>query len=174
MENPTQIIESGGKKYLLTWIRDDDVSKYAPLAHVHGIVFNEKDEILIGRSKPTSSWKIMGGRSEEGETIEQTLSRELMEEGDITVSKIYPLGVQKVEVIEGKEKDDDPYYQVRCVALLDELLPQTPDPAPGQGLVWERKFVPMRDITTYILWGENGAAMFEEAIKLYEKIRQKV
>lgn len=167
MKHSTQIIDAGGKRYFLTWTADSDVTKYTPITHVHGIIFNDAGEILIGRPKPTGSWTILGGKVEAGETIEQTLRRELMEEVNITVDKIYILGVQKVEVPNDPRDEKNPYFQVRCVALLNELLPQTPDPGAPQATIWERVFVPNKNIEQYILWGENGHAMFEEAINLY-------
>ncbi len=170
MKYPSQILVWDGKKYLLTWIRDDNLEKYTPVVQVYGIVFNDNNEILIGQSKPGSSWTIPGGSTEPRETIEETLRRELVEEVDVTVSKIFPLGAQKVEPQDAENKSDA-YYQIRCVALLDKLLPQTPDPDPKHGRTWERKFVPMEKVTKYVHWGKTGAVIFREAVDLYKKIR---
>ncbi len=167
MKHSTQIINAGDKNYHLTWTRDGDAAKYAPITHVHGIIFNNAGEILIGRLKPSKSWTLPGGKVEFGETIEQTLRRELMEEVNITVSAVYILGVQKVEVPADPQDEKNPHFQVRCVALLSELLPQSPDPGSSEAAIWERVFVPAADIEQYIPWGENGHAMFEEAIDAY-------
>jgi 8-oxo-dGTP pyrophosphatase MutT (NUDIX family) len=167
MKHSTQIINAGGKSYHLTWAREDNVTKYAPITHVHGIIFNDAGEILIGRSQQNKPWTILGGKVEVGETVEQTLRRELMEEGNVTVGRVYNLGIQKVEVPDDPIGEKNPYFQVRCVALLNELLPRAPDPDAAAGTIWERMFVPSKDIEQYILWGENGHAMFEEAIALY-------
>ena len=46
------------------------------------------------------------------------------------------------------------------------MLPQSVDPA--SGTVWERKFVPAREIKSYVKWGAVGDAMFDDAIELYK------
>jgi 8-oxo-dGTP pyrophosphatase MutT (NUDIX family) len=146
---------------------DRDIAQYSPITHVHGVVFNTAGDILIGRPSGGGSWTLFGGKIEPGETVEQAWRRELLEEGDVTVGGVYILGVQKVEVPEDLHGKEYPYFQVRCAALLDALLPQTPDPDAVGGATWERKFVPAPDIEQYVLWGENGHAMFEEAMSLY-------
>lgn len=160
---PTSIFTSDKGKFLLTWIRDDSLEKYSPVGQVYGIVFNAKGEILIARKKPEDGWGISGGTPETDESIEETLRRELKEEMDVSVSKITPLGVQKVELF-GDNKGKSTLYQLRYIALLQELLPQTPDP--DNGIIWERQFVPARDINEYVKWGDLGAAMFKDATDL--------
>lgn len=163
MSYPTSKLTYDNKKYFITWIRDDDISKYKPVGQVYGIVFNEKGEILIARLGSKDSWVIPGGTPEKGETIEQTLQRELLEEADVKVKNILPLGTQKVEA-----EDASITHQIRCIALIDKLLPQTIDPDPTKNIVWERRFVPAKDITQYIKWGEVGKAMFKDAVELYK------
>ena len=165
MNYPTSILEYGGRKYFLTWIRDDDLSKYKPVGQVYGIVFNEKEEILIARPGPEDPWAIPGGTPEKGETIEQALQREFLEEVDVKVKNILPLGTQKVEAEDGSIT-----HQLRCIALLDHLLPQTIDPDPTKNTVWERKFVPAENATEYVKWGKIGEAMFRDAIQLYKTL----
>lgn len=167
MKYSTQIIHTSGKRYLLTWRSGSDVAKYGPITHVHGIIFNTAGEILIGRPGPRGPWTIFGGKIEAGETLEVALRRELLEEGDAVVGKICILGVQEVLAVNEPRGDKNPYFQVRCAAMLSELLPQTPDPDALRGITWERRFVPSKDVEQYVPWGENGHAMFEEAIQFY-------
>lgn len=169
MNHPTSTLTYDNKNFLLTWIRDGSLENYKPVGQVYGIVFNDKGEILIAREKPEDKWAIPGGKPEAGESIEETLRRELEEEVDVSVSKVLPLGAQKVE-LEGDKEGKSTSYQLRCVALLKELLPQTPDPAHGS--TWERKFVPAEDVNGYIKWGELGVAMFNDAINLFKNLSQ--
>ncbi|KKQ95397.1 MAG: A/G-specific DNA-adenine glycosylase [Candidatus Woesebacteria bacterium GW2011_GWB1_43_14] len=135
-----------------TWIRDDDLEKYKPATQVYGVVFNKRGEILVAREKPTDKWQIPGGKPEAGESIEDTVRRELKEEVDVKAGKVFPLGAQKVEMPENPSRlEGKLFYQLRCVVFLDKLLPQTPDPASGN--TWERKFVPAEKITDYVKWG---------------------
>ncbi|KKQ75388.1 MAG: hypothetical protein US96_C0012G0017 [Candidatus Woesebacteria bacterium GW2011_GWB1_38_5b] len=153
-----------GQQYDLTWIRTDSLEKYSPITQVYGVCFDDKGQILICREGNEASWIIPGGHPEAGETIEQTLQRELLEEVDIKVKDIKILGVQKVEVPSNPEAT---HFQVRCICKIDELLPQTPDPASGK--VWERKLVPVEQINDYVKWGKTGEAIFSDAINLWKK-----
>lgn len=157
-----------GNKVKSTWIRTNDVTSYSPRTQVYGIVFNNKDEILICR-KGDGAWQIPGGHPEKGETIKQILKRELLEEVDATVDNIQILGVQKAEFPD--ESDKKPHYQVRCIAKLKKLQFQTPDPDNGE--TWERKFIPASKITNYVKWGVTGEAMFKDAIKLWKSYETK-
>lgn len=96
-----------------------------------------------------------------------TLERELREEVNVTVKKLLPLGVQKVELINGDSRELSS-YQLRFVGLLDEVL--TPSVDPASGTVWERQFVPAEKIKAYFDWGKVGEAMFHDAVELYSDI----
>lgn len=160
MKYPTSTFEWKGVTVTKTWIKTEKIEDYSPVSQVYGIIFNDKDEILICRSSETADWQIPGGHPEDGETFEETLDREVLEEVDVELENIRPLGVFKVEFSDG----DNITYQSRFVAELKELLPQTLDPANNS--VWERKFVPASEVTNYVKWGTTGEAMFRDAIKL--------
>lgn len=162
MKYPQNEIDYNGTKILIEWINTRDVEKHQPITQVYGVVFNNKGEILICREKETGEWQIPGGHPEEGESVSQTLERELFEEVDVTVKSIIPLGTQRISFPDNPEKSI--IYQVRCIATLDKLLPQTIDPASGN--VWQRKFVPPNEITQHVSWGITGNAMFQDAITL--------
>ena len=135
-------------------------------------MFKVSGEILVGRVKDDGKWQIPGGKPEKSETYVETLSRELKEEMDITVKQITPLGVQKVELEEnGVRKLSS--YQLRYIAILDEMLPQTVDPDPTINAVWARKFVPSAEIKSYVKWGKVGNAMFDDAVLLFNKVFKK-
>ncbi len=164
MKNPKQTYDWNGTKVVVEWIRTDSLEKITPISQVYGIVFNDKNEILIARKVGDEKWIIPGGHPEGNETVEETLKREMIEEADVEVKNIKLLGGQKVHQ-EGKPKAYT--YQVRCVCEVKELLPQTIDPA--ENVNWERKFVPAAEITEYVKWGITGDAMFKDAIELWRK-----
>jgi ADP-ribose pyrophosphatase YjhB (NUDIX family) len=145
----------------LTWIKTSDSSRYQPCTQVYGVVFNDQGEILLIQEK--GHWKIPGGTPEAGETPQQTLERELMEEADVTVQNIQLLGVQQVDwpgnthTAEGER-----FYQYRYICQVKELQQSTPDP--DEGIIHPRKFVPASSVTEHVLWGETGRAMFADAI----------
>lgn len=109
---------------------------------VSGYIFDDKGEMLIVKNGKT--WTIPGGHPEAGETPEQTLCREVMEEACVVLSDLQYIGA--VEVVE----DGEVYYQMRYVARTKDILPF--------GTEWEideRKFVKIEEIENYITWA-NG------------------
>lgn len=161
-------IDYKGIKIILTWILDKNFEKYKPITQVYGVVFNNKGDILIARETSESKWQIPGGKPEKGESIEETIRRELLEEVDVKAGKIFPLGVQKIEMPGNPNKiEGDIFYQLRCVVELGESLPQTLDP--DKGSVWERMFVPAEKVIDYVQWGKSGEAMFKDAIRFWQK-----
>lgn len=167
---PTSYLKINGITIKMTWERERSIEKYRPITQVYGIVFNNKGEILICRETPDDKWQIPGGKPEEGESIEEALNRELEEEVGVKASKVLPLGVSQVEYPNNpNHQEGELFYQARYVVILDELLPQSPDPATGH--VWERRFVPANQITYFVDWGELGTAMFRDARDLFESIQ---
>jgi mutator protein MutT len=64
---------------------------------VGGAIFNDKDELLLVRRAENDNflpgiWELPGGGTEYGETPEQGLSREIMEECGITITILDPFG----------------------------------------------------------------------------------
>ncbi|MBP8590953.1 NUDIX domain-containing protein [Candidatus Shapirobacteria bacterium] len=117
--------------------------------------------MLITRTSEKDQWQIPGGRPEKGETREQTLERELLEEADAKVKNIKIIGAQKVEIINSPVKT---HYRGRCACAIEKILPQTAGPAENR--IWERRLVPARQVTRYVKWGV-GKAIFNDAIKNY-------
>ena len=151
-----------GHRVIFTWIRTSNLLDYQPWTQVYGICFNSKGQILIIKEK---EWKIPGGTPRKGESPEETLKRELIEEADTVISKCWPLGVQKVDYPDNPDANMKIFYQYRYVCLIEKLLPQTPDP--DNGLVHPRKLIPVKEITRWVKWGPTGKAMFKDAIELF-------
>ena len=150
--------------YQFTWINDPNILKYKPCTQVYGICFSKDKQILLIDNKGMRA--IPGGRPEKNEIPEETLRRELIEEADVTVIKMFPLGVQKV--VEKNIPEKSAYFQYRYICLLDELLPRTPDP--DNGIIHPRLLVPFSEVTKHVKWGKTGDSMFKDAIKLYNSL----
>lgn len=164
MQFPQTVINSKGQDVTLTWIKSGDLKDFTPYFQVYGIVFNPADEILIIQDK--GKWKIPGGTPEAGETAIEALKRELVEEADVEIGDIFPLGAQRVDYPNNPNvKEGDLYYQLRFVCLVDKILPQTPDP--DNGFIYPRRFVTASKITEYVNWGDVGRAMFADAYQLF-------
>jgi phosphoglycolate phosphatase len=76
-------------------VPDRDVPKLMPIVTVGALIFNERDEVLMVRThKWSDMWGIPGGKIKWGETSEDALRRELMEETGLVVAEIRFVMVQ--------------------------------------------------------------------------------
>jgi ADP-ribose pyrophosphatase YjhB (NUDIX family) len=165
-------MEYKGRRFELEWIKDSDFEKYEPIIQVYGIIYDKDMNVLIGRKNSEKPWALMGGTPEEGEGLLGTLERELIEEADVTFKNPVFLGVQRVVELDGEGKPiDEPFYQSRVVAELDQVLEQTLDP--DKGTMWERKFVPIDEVESYLQWGSAAVAMIADAKEIIEEALKK-
>ncbi|KKT48248.1 MAG: MutT/nudix family protein [Candidatus Collierbacteria bacterium GW2011_GWC2_44_18] len=165
-------LEFEGTKIKFTWYPGDDISKYEPFTQIYGVVFDQNGNMLIQR-REGCDWCLAGGTVESGETAEETLRRELIEEADVTVKNPILLGGQRVQFPGGhnpnpSKRGDDDFYQLRYYCEVDEVLPQTPDP--DHDVINERLFVPQTEINKYLGWGITGQAIFDQAIALFHHL----
>lgn len=111
----------------ISWIHTSSLKRFKPITQVYGICFNENGEILIFRAVVGSKWQLPGGKPEVGETIEETLSRELLEEVDIRVKDIKVLGTQKVEFPNNPNKKEGAFFtKSDAFAKLMRSCPKRP------------------------------------------------
>lgn len=66
----------------------------APLTTVHGFIFDVEKRLLMVKHK-VRGWEIPGGHIDEGESDEKAMHRELYEESQIKVEKLFRLGFLK-------------------------------------------------------------------------------
>ncbi len=96
-----------------------------PIITVGGLIFNERDEVLIVRTRKWSHmWGIPGGKTKLNETSEEALVRELKEETNLDISEIEFVLVQ--DCIQSKEFYRDAHFV---------LLNYTCRARPGQTVV---------------------------------------
>lgn len=165
--------DPSGVTATFTWYPGNDLEKFRPFIQVYGVCFNDVGKMLIQR-RATNPWCLAGGTVEEGESGEETLRRELIEEADVTIKNLSLLGGQRVQFPgghnpnPGKRAIGDDFYQLRYYCEVDEILPQTPDP--DHGIINERLFVSPNEINTYLNWGVTGEAIFTQATALFHKL----
>lgn len=141
-----------------TWIPTKSIIKYHPITQVYGLCLNDSRQILLCREYDLDQWSLPGGTPQKGETIIQTLKRELIEEVDIEVNQLKPLGVQKIDFPHNpNQQQGELFYQARYLCHIAKLLPQTTDP--DTGLIYQRKFFPLVDLNLHLKWGVIGDAL---------------
>jgi ADP-ribose pyrophosphatase YjhB (NUDIX family) len=137
-----------GQSYRFEWFDGNAVEKFNPYTQCYGLCIDVDSGLLvIGRHPPRMNWTLPGGSREEGESAEETLRRELDEELSLELVDCELLGAQRVFYL---SENREPHFQLRyaCLVKLKEL---TPDP--DISLLWERKLIPIEDVTRYIPWG---------------------
>lgn len=157
---------------IFTWYPGDSLEEFEPFTQVYGVCFNDEGKILIQR-RGERPWCLAGGTVEEGESPEETLRREVIEEADVTLKNIILLGAQRVQFPGGKNPNPSPrggddFYQLRYYCEVDEILPQTPDP--DTNIINERRFVEPEDLRKYFYWGDTGDAIFSQATVLWHSL----
>ncbi|MBP6857675.1 MAG: NUDIX hydrolase [Candidatus Pacebacteria bacterium] len=153
-----------GIKYILEY-QDTDSFDELPLdrcKQCYGVCFYE-DKIFIGYDGNKNFWGLVGGSVEEGESLEQTLGREVREESNTEILNFIPIGYQKVTNTE----NDKNFYQLRYACLVKPYGPFIADPA---GSVTEIKLIDPKDYKQYFDWGKIGERIINRAIELKEKL----
>ena len=130
---------------------------------VYSWILDEDARVLL--LEMPGGWNLPGGTPEvcDADWL-ATLEREVLEEADVTLRDVTPLGYQEVQPEAG-----EPFAQLRVAARVDRWLPATPDP--DNGLVYPRVWVPLGEAAERLGWGEPGraqaAAAAQVALTLY-------
>jgi 8-oxo-dGTP pyrophosphatase MutT (NUDIX family) len=139
----------------------DDL-EYSKCKQTYAVCFcDEKIAIVYQGDKNT--WGLVGGSIEKGETFEQTLKREIMEESNMEVINFLPIGYQKVT----DTRDNDYIYQLRYVCTAKQNGVFVSDPA---GAITEIKLIDIKNYKQYFDWGAIGDQIMERALELKPKL----
>lgn len=156
-------IHTGEQKVQVEYQNCEDFS-VLPLeqcGQVYGVCF-VGEQIVIAKNGLRSTWGLPGGSIEKGESIEQTLKREIQEETNMAVLKYLPIGYQKVI-----RPDGSFVYQLRVVCTVEPLGEFTHDPG---GHVTEIKLIKPADYRQYFDWGAIGERIIKQAIELKSRL----
>lgn len=145
----TELIKFAETTYEFSWTEGGQPSSKL-VSQVSAYIFNDKKEILIVKNK---NWTIPGGHPEKGESYEETLRREVVEESNVEIKNITFLGQVKVT----NQETGESTYQLRYTADADIVN----DFIQKEFEVSERLFIDPKDITMYIPWA-NGAVFGAE------------
>ncbi len=146
----------------------DDFSDVANISQVYGILLNSKNEILLVSGNGTR-WILPGGGVEKGETLIETLNREVYEEAAVVLNQksIKPLFFQKCFLKDKKEKWVLDAIQARFLARIEREDVFVADPDMGD--INFQKFVPIQELDMYLKWGQTTEFIKREALKYLEE-----
>ena len=141
------------------WRGDAPIPPTMRITQVYGILFDANGSILIRNDDGVCG--LIGGTPEQGETREETLHREVLEEVNCEISDLHYLGYQEVH------GDGEPYAQLRYIAKIKKVGPVRPDP--DNGKTYERLFVTPREVIKLIQY-TSGDIIINSAVELAKTI----
>jgi 8-oxo-dGTP pyrophosphatase MutT (NUDIX family) len=162
-----------GIDYLVEYSDADtfDHLDYDRCTQCYGVCFikNSKttDTLVIGFGGKKKGWGLIGGSIEKGETYEQTLRREIIEESNMEILSFLPVGYQKMTV----ELTGNFFFQLRYVCIVRPLGEFKIDAGEGmaeKGITAIKQIDPLK-YREYFNWGEIGERIIQRAIELKSK-----
>lgn len=133
----------------------------SPITQSSGVCFDDQGRILLLRQEG-KPWNLPGGHPEPGETLEQTVEREVYEETTVKIGTCQMIGYQEV-FEDGMPK----YHQARFACLVERIDPMQPDPAKGK--MHERMFVEPEKAMDFIPY-PNIKPIIDEAVSWYKSL----
>jgi ADP-ribose pyrophosphatase YjhB (NUDIX family) len=129
-------------------------------------ILNENGEgvVCIVKNGKKNTWGLVGGSIEAGESFEDTLRRELKEEGNLELIYFKPIGYQTAK----NEARGEDLIQLRFFAIARKYGEFISDPG---GSISEVKFINPKDYKNYQPWTDVGDYVFDKAAKIFEKYK---
>ena len=128
------------------------------VTQVYGLCFNQHGEILLTFDQ--GSYGLPGGKPEDGETREESLIREVLEEVQCEIESLEYIGYQRVTGDPDKFSGAA-HAQLRYACRITKLLPQMFDVATGRFI--DRKFASRTDAAALLNWDDNGRQQIASA-----------
>lgn len=119
--------------------------------------FNNKVPIVMYDNKGDN---LPGGKTEPGESLNETILREIEEELNMRVVSWEPLGYQRLT----RPWDDTPTYQFRAYAKLEKIDDFCNDPG---GSVIGYRLVELDDLNKFIKYGKVGNRLIASCRQIF-------
>jgi ADP-ribose pyrophosphatase YjhB (NUDIX family) len=133
----------------------------SPIMQASGVCFDDQGRVLLLRQEG-KAWNLPGGHPEAGESLEQTLEREVYEETTVKIGKRELIGYQ-----EAIEDGVTTRYQARFACLVERVDSLQPDPAKGK--THERMFVEPEKAMDFIPY-PHIKQIIDEAVNWYKSL----
>jgi ADP-ribose pyrophosphatase YjhB (NUDIX family) len=151
-----------GRNLTLTWQETGEIPTNLNISQVSAFCLNDNNEILIIKNK--HGWGLPGGHPESGETIEESLRREIKEEADCSIKNFKLIGYVEAADPQNDSVEGKKYVQLRFLCRLDKIAEFR-----AEFETSERQFVLPKQLPEYVVWMESsptGRAQYESFIKL--------
>lgn len=136
-----------------------------PVTQVYGFCFTPEGKIVV--LDDGGAFNLPGGKPKPGESYEQTLQREAVEEVQVALREVHLFGYRFIEH-DPETEGGRPFAQLRAVALVDEEFPRAADPATGR--VYRRHACAGGDVARLLDWGRDGEVQVACACKLAQRL----
>jgi len=162
----TEYTGVAGVKYLFEYSECDsfDHLPQDEITQCYAAAFHG-DNMVIVHNKKRDTWGFVGGTIEKGETLEETLRREIQEESNMNVISCRPIGYQKVIDTRNIQA---PFYQLRYFAIVEPYGPFVSDPDCTIDKIAE---IDPMDCKEYFDWFEIGDAIIARALEFNKMSR---
>jgi 8-oxo-dGTP diphosphatase len=160
MEIKSSFINRSGQTLQVVYHDADSTDELAgaEVKGVHGYCFYG-DKLVVVYSEKKGYWTPPGGGVEPGETIEEAVVREVLEETNMRVLKQRLIGYQDIS------ESTRALRQTRSVCIVEPIGPFVAD-GDAEGDVTEIKLIDPKDIKQYFDWGDIGDHILARALKL--------
>lgn len=136
-------------EYLCEYFDAQNFSKIAPITQVQALCMLATGEFVVYKDT-NGNYGLPGGTVELGETLDETLFRELKEEASVKPTHYGPLLYLKLTEL--SQKPEVVTYQVRYWAVVEPLEQAVHDPA---GKAIERVIVQEENLINLLGWGKK-------------------
>jgi len=132
------------REVYLEWFETQNYPRDINISQVLGFCLNKNKKILIIKNQ--RGWNFPGGHPKKGESPEETLRREIMEEANVTIKNPRLIGYMEVQDQQNQSVEGKHYIQLRYLAEIDKIFDFKKEFETSL-----RAFIPLTKLPEYII-----------------------
>jgi len=134
-----------GRDLTMTWQATSVLPADVKISQVSAFCLDDNNQVLIIKNE--HGWGLPGGHPEDGETIDETLAREIQEEAGATIKSSKLIGYVEVDDPKNEGREGKKYLQLRFFCRLDKIYDFT-----AEFETSERNFIKPEELPQFISW----------------------